>query len=152
MKRARFIVRFGTFATALTLCPHIAAAATYSAQTTYDLGNQGALYVINFEARLGNVRCWAAVLPRNSFHARIVQGFDSQTSATPFDAVARRYNAQIAINGGRFNGAFAPDGLLIVDGKTVGEKRSDWDGVLQIDRAGRAGVTTTPQLHEAQYA
>ncbi|MDQ2993037.1 MAG: phosphodiester glycosidase family protein [Candidatus Eremiobacteraeota bacterium] len=58
----------------------------------------------------------------------------------------------MAINGGTFNGAFAPDGLLIVDGNIVGRKRADWMGMVTVDATGNCSVTTKPHLASAKYA
>ena len=98
------------------------------------------------------VRCLAAVLPRNSFRAAILEQPERVGNLTAVRDLARKSGARVAINGGRFNGAFAPDGLLIVNGKTIGKKRADWNGALTIDGSGRATVTTSPDLQTAQYA
>ncbi len=66
--------------------------------------------------------------------------------------LARKYGARVAINGGRFNGAFAPDGLLVVDGQRIGQKRADYSGAFVVDADGRPSVTTSPDLRVAKYA
>jgi len=42
--------------------------------------------------------------------------------------------------------------LLIVDGKIIGRKRSDWPGYITIDAGGNASVTNRPDLRRAIYA
>jgi hypothetical protein len=120
---------------------------------TYDLGNQGALYRFTVDAGAGRrFGCTAAVLPRRSFAAGIVQQQAHQGALTAVQDVARRTHATVAINGGFFNGAFSPDGLLMVGGKTVGEKRADWRGYLVVDDDGNASVTDAPHLSKAAFA
>lgn len=118
-----------------------------------DLGNQGALYRVPLEAGDGRgFVCTAAVLPRRSFAASIVQQHTRAGALTVVSDVGRSTHATVAINGGRFNGAFAPDGLLIVDRKTVGKKRADWMAYFIIDNDGDASVTSKPNLRNARYA
>lgn len=130
-----------------------AAAQVNLSSETFDLGDQGALYRVPIDVGGGRqVLCTAAVLPRRSFAAKIVQQQTRDGALTAVRDIALSQNAAVAINGGRFNGAFAPDGLLIVDGKTVGRKRADLMGYLVIDDAGNASVTDRPNLLAARYA
>ncbi len=146
--RRRFIIGFGAMTAALTTR---ARPQGYITEQTYDLGAQGALYKLRFEA--GDiVRCTAAVLPRSSFRATILEQPGRAGSLTAVRDLARKSGARLAINGGRFNGAFAPDGLLIVNGKLIGKKRADWNGALTIDGGGRATISASPDLRAAQYA
>ena len=118
-----------------------------------DLGNQGALYRFFLDIGDGQrVFCTAAALPRRSFAARIVEQPTRQNAWTAVQSIGRSTKATVAINGGRFNGAFAPDGLLIVDKRVIGEKRADWIGYLTVDADGNAAVTNKPDLRRAQYA
>lgn len=120
---------------------------------TYDLGAQGALYRFTVDAGGGRrFACTAAVLPRRSFAARIVQQQGRVGAMTAVPDTARRVRATVAINGGYFNGAFAPDGLLLVDGQAIGQKRADWRGYLAIDNDGNASVTDKPDLHKSRFA
>lgn len=148
--RRRFLVGLGAFAA--IGATHASAQVQFRTQT-YDLGDQGALYRVPLD--LGNGRrciCTAAVLPRRSFSASIAEHRDKVGALTAVADVARIRNAVVAINGGRFNGAFAPDGLLVVDGKIVGKKRADWIGYVRIDENGNASVTADPQVATARYA
>jgi hypothetical protein len=151
--RKRFVVGAGALS-AVTLTGARRAAAQFVQGTQIaDLGNQGALYRVALD--LGGGRrafCTAAVLPRRSFAARIVEQQSHDGALTAVEDIARKTGATVALNGGQFNGAFAPDGLLIVDGKLVGRKRADWLGYLTIDRDGDASVTDKPDLRNAMYA
>lgn len=153
VNRVRFIIGFGAFATAsVARIPRVNAQQLIEPQTD-DLGNQGVLYRVRLDiGTLQPVECTAAVLPRQSFRARIIQQMQRNGAFTAVQELARGSGAQVAINGGRFNGAFQPDGLLIIDGKTIGRKRDDWIGSLTIDDAGIASVTTKPNLLKAKYA
>lgn len=124
----------------------------FPAPQTFDLGNQGALY--RFSLALGgrNVIITAASLPRRSFRAAIVEQKTRQGALDAVRAIGASTGATVAINGGRFNGAFAPDGALIIDGKTIGTKRADWLGYLTIDDDGNASVTSRPALAHSRYA
>jgi hypothetical protein len=151
--RRQFLVGFGAFAAAGALSAKCAVADVAPRAQTMDLGDQGALYRVSIDiGEGGRFVCTAAVLPRRTFAASIVQ---QQTQAGALSAVAdiaRNARATVAINGGRFNGAFAPDGLLIVDGRTVAQKRADWLGYLVIDDDGNASVTSKPNLRGTRYA
>jgi hypothetical protein len=118
-----------------------------------DLGNQGALYRVRIDGGdFDSVFCTAGVLPRSSFRARVLEQRDRSTAQTAVRTLAQACGATVAINGGYFNGAFAPDGLLIVDGKTIGRRRGDWMGLLTIDEHGNASVGTDTDLRGVQYA
>lgn len=154
MRRSRFVIGFGAFALATVARRKPAIAQVMPpADMNTDLGNQGAFY--RFALDVGenaHVICRAAVLPRQSFAARVVEQKTRDNAEFAVQDIARRTGATVAINGGRFNGAFAPDGLLIVDGQTIGHKRADWIGYVTIDDAGNASVTDKPDLASARYA
>lgn len=154
MRRSRFVIGFGTFAAVGALrAPGAMAQVMPPPDVDTDLGNQGAFYRIALDVGGGeHVICRAAVLPRQAFAARIVEQKTRDNAEFAVQDIARRTGATVAINGGRFNGAFAPDGLLIVDGQTIGHKRADWIGYLTIDEAGNASVTDKPDLAGARYA
>jgi len=120
---------------------------------TYNLGYQGVLYKLAF-AHSGprQITITAAVLPRSSFRASIVEEHDRAGSLTAVRDVARNVGASVSLNGGRFTGAFAPDGYLLVGGRVIGRKRADWDGYFTVDDRGRPSVTTSPHLSTAEYA
>lgn len=147
VQRSRFVLGLGAFATAgvfRTVPPR---------RVQSDLGNQGALYQCSLDVGGGErVSVTAAVLPRQSFAASIVQQTTRVNALEAVQNVARSSAATVAMNGGRFNGAFAPEGLLIVDGEVIGRKRADWIGYLTIDAGGNAAVTDKPDLHRARYA
>lgn len=159
MRRKRFVIGFGTFAVAgavtsgsalsqVTIAPN--GQPSWRPQTN-DLGNQGALYRFCLNADDGAVSCTAAVLPRSSFRAQILTKAERPDDNMMVQDLARVSNATVAVNGGFFNGAFAPDGLLTVGGKTIGRARSDWMGALTIDKDGNAQVSTA-LTQEAVYA
>lgn len=154
LRRGPFIIGFGAFATAgLLRARRVTAQVMPPPGLNTDLGNQGAFYRFTLDVGGGeHVICRAAVLPRQSFAARIVEQKTRENAEFAVQDIARRTGATVAINGGRFNGAFAPDGLLIVDGQTIGQKRADWIGYLTIDADGNATVTDKPDLHDARYA
>ncbi len=143
----------GALAGAAFFNPRIARPQIEMDAHTYDLGNQGALYRVPLDTGQGmRVECTAAVLPRRSFAASIVEQRTRAGALIAVESIGKRTQATVAINGGRFNGVFAPDGLLMVDGKIVGRKRADWIGYLTIDSGGNASVTKTPELRLARYA
>ncbi len=152
--RRHFLTEIGAFAAAVQFQMGAALAQVMpESPQNADLGNQGALYRFSFDVGLGGqVFCTAAVLPRRAFSAAIVQQKTSDAAPTAVRDIARASHATVAINGGRFNGAFAPDGLLIVDGKIIGRKRADWPGYITIDAGGNASVTNRPDLRRAVYA
>jgi hypothetical protein len=151
--RKQFIVGIGAFSAVTLRTGSRAAAQLVPGTQIADLGNQGALYRVLLDVGGGRrVSCDAAVLPRRSFAARIVEQRSQSGSLTAVQDIARTTGATVAVNGGRFNGAFSPDGLLIVDGKRVGRKRADWSGYISIDRGGNASVTDKPDLRNAMYA
>jgi exopolysaccharide biosynthesis protein len=152
MRRRRFVIGFGAFAAVGVVTGGVAASQVtilpkgqpiWQPQTV-DLGNQGALYrflLLNSDDGI-RVLCTAAVLPRSTFRAKILAQAERPDNNTTVQDLARASNAAVAINGGFFNGAFSPDGLLTVDGKTIGRARSDWMGALTIDKDGNAQVST----------
>jgi len=150
--RKAFTVMLGTTAAGFALRARQGAAQVLSPATTSDLGHQGVLYRVQFPPVYDSppVHCMVAVLPRESFAAQIIESHDRRSVTTVRDA-ARAAHARVAINGGFFNGAFAPEGLLVVDGKIVGRKRADWDGTFVVDYAGTPSVTTKPDLRTARY-
>lgn len=156
--RNQFLIGLGAFACVGPVRPAVAQItvsppAPPPAAEVSDLGNQGALY--RFMLDLGSGQrafCTAAALPRRSFAARIVEQPTRLNARIAVETIGRSTNATVAVNGGRFNGAFAPDGLLIVDKRVVGQKRADWMGYLTIDTDGVASVTSRPDLNHAQYA
>lgn len=121
-------------------------------QSIVDLGNQGALY--RFPLDIGNGRGFFTVasLPRRSFSARIVNHPDRAGAFTAVREVGHMPDVRVAINGGNFNAAFAPEGLLTIDHKTIGVKRADWIGFMTIDDEGNLAVTTSPKLSQARDA
>lgn len=150
--RRTFLTGAGVFAAASAFGLPRASAQLVPQTQSFDLGDQGVLYRVDLNAGAGGwVRCTAAVLPRRSFAADVVVHERANALAAVRD-VARKTGAVVAINGGRFNGAFAPDGLLIVDGKQLGRKRADWTGYLTIDASGNAAVTNDPDLRFARSA
>lgn len=151
IRRRTFLGALGAVSAAFATSAPAFAQSPPQAQTV-DLGNQGALYRFQVNAGFGSIFFTVAALPRHSFAAGIVEQHDRAGALTAVRDIGRSSGATVAINGGRFNGAFAPDGLLIVDGKTAGEKRSDWMGYLVIDGNGSASVTTSPNLRHARYA
>lgn len=152
LHRRRFLIGFGAMA-AVFATTRITRAQPVFSLPSGDLGNEGALYRFRIEPdEFGPVQCTAAVLPRRSFRARIVERRERLGASHAVENIARASGARVAINGGTFNGAFQPDGLLIVDGKTISQKRADWMGMLTIDDAGIASVTAKPHLHSARYA
>lgn len=151
IRRRTFLGALGAVSAAFATSAPAFAQSPPQAQTV-DLGNQGALYRFQVNAGFGGIFFTVAALPRHSFAAGIVEQHDRAGALTAVRDIGRSSGATVAINGGRFNGAFAPDGLLIVDGKTAGEKRSDWMGYLVIDGNGSASVTTSPNLRHARYA
>lgn len=154
MRRSRFVIGFGAFALATVARRKPAIAQVMPpADMNTDLGNQGAFYRFALDVGDGaHVICRAAVLPRQSFAAQIVEQKTRDNAEFAVQDIARRTGATVAINGGRFNGAFAPDGLLIVDGQTIGHKRADWMGYVTIGDAGNATITNKPDLAAARYA
>lgn len=162
IRRSRFVIGLGAFATAGVFRAVPAAAQVVPPRgelvfpprrTQRDLGNQGALYQFSVDVGGGErVFVTAAVLPRQSFAARIVQQTTRLNALDAVQNIARNSAAAVAINGGQFNGAFAPEGLLIVDGEVIGRKRADWIGYLTIDADGNAAVTDKPDLRRARYA
>lgn len=157
MHRGRFIIGLGAFATAsvarapaqVRIRPRMQFAPPAH---VCDLGNQGALYQSMISVGNAGFTFTAAALPRRSFSAKIVQQQTRQNAMTAVRDIGRSSKATVAINGGRFNGAFAPDGLLIVDNEVIGQKRADWIGYLTVDGDGNASVTAKPDLRRAQYA
>jgi hypothetical protein len=153
VKRSRFVIGFGAFATAGVLRVPARAQMMPPPGLNTDLGHQGAFYRFALDVGSGeHVICRAAVLPRQSFAAAIVEQTTRDNAEFAVQDVARQSGATVAINGGRFNGAFQPDGLLMVNGRTIGQKRADWIGYLTIDNAGNAAVTDKPDLGSARYA
>lgn len=152
LQRRKFLHGLGAFSATLATASQIAVAQPEQPSTTADLGGQGALYRFGLDVGGAHVYCTVASLPRRSFRASIVEQRSRDGALTAVRDIARSTNATIAINGGSFNGAFAPDGLLVVDGNTIGEKRADWMGYLTIDETGDASVTATPRLRDARYA
>lgn len=151
--RGQFLAGLGAAAVMAPLTVDRAAAQLTPKTQVYDLGNQGALYRIWLDLGQGpSLTCTAAVLPRRAFAASIMQQTSREGALSAVSDAARTAGATVAINGGYFNGAFAPDGLLIVDGKIVGQKRADWMGYLVIDGDGNASVTSAPHLRLAKYA
>jgi hypothetical protein len=157
LARNQFLLGLGAFACAGPVRPAegriIVSPSLPTVTQVSDLGNQGALYRFWLDiGGAGRVYCTAAALPRRSFAARIVQQPTRQGAWTAVQSIGRSTSATVAINGGRFNGAFAPDGLLIVEKNIVGQKRADWIGYLTIDGDGNAAVTNKPDLRRAEYA
>lgn len=158
MQRQRFLIGLGAFACIGPVRPASAQVIIRRpmmppAPQVCDLGHQGALYRFSLDLGGGErVFCTAAALPRRSFAARIVEHPARENARMAVQSIGRSTNATVAINGGRFNGAFAPDGLLIVDKRMVGQKRADWIGYLTIDADGNAAVTDKPDVHHAKYA
>jgi putative intracellular protease/amidase len=151
--RRGFLYGLGAFSAVCSVAPEsVLAQALQQRLPPVDLGDQGVLYRFMFDVGDRLISCIAASLPRRSFTARIVEQHDRSTALTAVQDVGKTIGATVAVNGGRFNGAFAPDGLLVVNGKTIGEKRADGVGYLTIDTDGNASVTDAPKLHLAQYA
>ncbi len=159
MRRTRFIIAFGalatasatTVATALSQITIVPAGSPNWRQATLDLGNQAALYRFRLNYDDGGAFCTAAVLPKSTFRAEILANTDKSSGLTLVQDLARSSGAAVAINGGFFNGAFSPEGLLTVDGRSVGVARSDWLGSLTVDRAGDAEISTSAS-RSAAYA
>ena len=153
MDRGQFLGGLGAVAAGGPFTIRCAAAQLSSKTQVYDLGDQGALYRtwLDLGERPG-FSCTAAVLPRRAFAASIIQHESRNGALSAVTDAAQSTGATVAINGGYFNGAFEPDGLLIVDGKRVGQKRADWMGYLIVDGDGNASVTSKPDLRAARYA
>lgn len=119
----------------------------YTVEGSFDLGNQGAIRSIRFAPERGvvPVRCLAAMLPRSSFSATLVQLQERSTSYNAVSELGRSNNAVVAINGGFFKyDTFSPDGLLIVNGRRVGQIRTDEGGFAMIDDKG--ALTIAPEF------
>ena len=115
----------------------------YTIEGSFDLGAQGAVRSIRFAPERGivPVRCLAAMLPRAAFSATLIELQERSTSYTAVADLGRSNNAAVAINGGFFKyDTFSPDGLLIVNGRRVGQMRTDVGGVAMIDDKGAVTI------------
>ncbi len=127
----------------------------YAVEGIFDLGFQGALRSIRFAPERGTVPvlCLAALLPRASFRASILAESDRARAYSAVTELARRQHACVAINGGFFDvDRFTPKGLLVIDGKTVNRARSDFSGVVSIDRMGALSVVRTSEVRHPEFA
>jgi|GEM_PF-2031212 len=119
----------------------------YTAEGSFDLGGQGSVRSIRFAPERGivPVQCLAAILPRSSFVATLVQTQERSSSYNAVTDLGRSNDAVVAINGGFFKyDTFSPDGLLIVNGRRVGDMRTGIGGVAIIDDTG--ALTIAEQL------
>jgi len=142
--RRRFLASTSA-ATLAAAVPGLAAAQTgFTLEGSFDLGDQGVIRSIRFAPERGivPVRCLVAMLPRTNFGATLVQLHERSSSYNAVSDLGRANNATVAINGGFFKyDTFSPDGLLIVDGKRIGELRTDEGGVVLIDQSGSVSIT-----------
>ncbi|MCL5258575.1 MAG: phosphodiester glycosidase family protein [Firmicutes bacterium] len=127
----------------------------FAVEGIFDLGFQGTLRSIRFAPERGAVPvlCLAALLPRVSFRASILAESDRARAYSAVTDLARRQRACVAINGGFFNfDRFTPEGLLVIDGKTVSRTRSDFSGAVSIDRMGALSVVRTSEVRHPEFA
>jgi hypothetical protein len=139
MRRPQFIIRFGAFAAA-------GAALTDGVLSQVagpvSLGNQGRLYRFSIKGDGVAADCLAAVLPQDGFEARILSNRLRPGDNAIVADLAQETGAIVGINGGFYSLAGGPDGLLILDGKRIGDARSDWKGYFSVDGTGVASIAT----------
>jgi exopolysaccharide biosynthesis protein len=99
------------------------------------------------------VECLAALLPRAGFAAAILDEPDRAAGYSAVVDLARSRGASVAVNGGFFTfNPFTPDGLLLIDGKTVARARADYSGAIAIDGDGVLSVGPTAGARRATFA
>jgi hypothetical protein len=148
MRRSRFIL--GCAALAASGATLTRAALSQVAEPV-PLGSQGALYQLTIKSNGNEAGCIAAVLPQSAFQARILSNRLRTNDIAIVADLAEETDAIVAINGGFFTDTGYPDGLLILDGKTVGYVRRDWKGIFWVDETGTPNIATTSPP-SARYA
>jgi hypothetical protein len=118
------------------------------------LNGAGTLRLLNLRPERGRVpvQCTAAILSRTQVAARIVNREIRGNQSPTVAEIARENGALVAINGGYFTDAYAPDGLLVVDGRTIAPARSDYSDVVAIDRNGSLSIVSPAGARGAYYA
>ncbi len=130
-------------------------APAYTIEGTFSLGHQGTLRAISFAPERGvvPVQCLAALLPRAAFGATILEVHERSMSHAEVVNLARRRSACVAINGGFFDfERFTPEGLLVIDGKTVSSVRSDFSGAISIDDQAMLSIVPSAFARGAKFA
>ena len=142
--RSQFLLGTSAAIVAAGLPSFVSAQSGFTVEGSFDLGDRGWIRSISFapERGIDPVRCIAALLPRSTFAATLVQTHRRSTTYNAVSDLGRSTNATIAINGGFFKyDTFAPDGLLVIDGTRVGELRTDEGGLALIDAGGNLTLT-----------
>ncbi len=127
----------------------------YSLVASADLGHSGELRTLRFAPERGvvPVKCLAALLPRESFGAKIVELRNRKRAYSAVVDVARASRASVVVNGGFFDfDRFVPDGLLVLEGKTLSNARADYSTAIDIDRNGVLAIVPTDEAKSAAFA
>lgn len=155
MRRGEFVVQ----AAASVVVPFPALRrfqfAPYAQLSSKLLAGGGIMRKLQFAPELGPVpvTCLAAVLDRKQYTAAVVQQHRYSNFAPNVGDIARANHAAVAINGGFFlTPRFRPDGLLIVDQKTVSPANPAYEGAFMVDLNGLPSVVAATEVKSAAFA
>jgi Phosphodiester glycosidase len=116
----------------------------YRVEGIFDLGSQGSVRYIRFAPERGvvPVLCTAAILPQATFRSNLAELHERSKAYNAVNEMAIANDAVVAVNGGFFVfNTFTPDGLLIVDGRRIGQARPGVGGIVALDSIGRLSIS-----------
>lgn len=155
LTRTQFLQITGSTAVLSGMPAALRAATPFHVDSEYRYSDAGVLRSVTFDraSDRDRVQIVFAALFADRVKAAIVPGSDQAIRGLQLWQVADRTNAIVAINGGFFQmNSIAYDGLLVVDGKQVTRKNSDYSGAVVIDAGGTLSLQRIDALTNPAYA